>query len=397
MTAFPNLLIAEASRAISRYAAHQRVLEAMAIRLPLGQVLSRLVQSIEDAIPGGYGSVMLLDEAGTRISVGAAPSLPDAFCHGLDGLVVGPASGSCGTAIWRRERVIVDDIATDPLWKNYRHLALTYELRACWSAPIIASHGVVLGSFAVYDTAARKPTATEMTLVDDVVDIACVAIGQARAEQSLRRSEAHYRAVVETAPSAIVGLGGDQTVTEWNQAAVALFGRSRDEIIGRHFGATCLSPGARASFEQCLRESHEQQVQAACETEITSSKGEVRWVLWSMSPVVDTAGHVGDVLAIAQDITARRDAEEALRRSEHQLRHSQKMEAVGRLAGGIAHDFNNLLTVIHGNASLALHDALPSSPQFDALNEVRDAATRAGVDPPTVGVQPSRARRARVT
>ncbi|MEO7999073.1 MAG: ATP-binding protein, partial [Gemmatimonadaceae bacterium] len=161
------------------------------------------------------------------------------------------------------------------------------------------------------------------------------------------------------------------------QAAEQLFGRTRASVVGQHFGNECLDSDARKTFELCFLESHRQRTQSTCETEITRPDGTTRWAMWSMSPIVANENGVDGLLAIAQDITGRMEAEAALRRSEQQLRHSQKMEAVGRLAGGIAHDFNNLLTVIHGNASLALHEAPQNSAQLTALNEVRDAATRA--------------------
>lgn len=376
---FPNTLIAEASRAISRYAAHQRVLEAMALRCPLQQVLTRLVQSIEDGSPGSLGAVMLLDEKTQRMHTGAAPSLPVAYSDAIDGVPVGPNAGSCGTAVWRKERVIVDDIESDALWGDYKEVALAHDLRSCWSSPIVGSGGVVLGSFAVYYKTQRSPTLSEITMVEDAISLASIAIGQERAESSVRRSESHYRAVVETAPSAIVGLSSEETVTEWNRAAVQLFGLTREQVLGRHFSSTCLSPAARTTFRQCFGASHRERILAACETEITHADGSHRWVMWNMSPVMEgpTANEVGGLLAIAQDITGRMEAEAALRSSEQQLRHSQKMEAVGRLAGGIAHDFNNLLTVIQGNTALAMQDSLVDSAQYDALDEVRDAAARA--------------------
>ena len=376
-TSFPNSLIVEASRAISRYAAHQRVLEAMAVRLPLNQVLSRLALSIEDAAPGCCCAIMLIDDNGTSICTGAAPNLPSEFTKAIDGAPIGMAGGSCSTAIWRRERVVVSDIANDPLWVDYRDLALDHQLRACWSTPIIGGDGVVLGSFAVYYSTVREPQPSEISLVDDAVSLACVAIGQQRAESSVRVSEAHYRAVVETAPSPIVGLNADETVTEWNQAAESMFGRTRDSVLARHFSQTCLVADARATFESCFRQSHSQRTQSSCETEIVRPDGTKRWVMWSMSPIITNDNGVEGLLAIAQDITGRMEAESAMRRSEQQLRQSQKMEAVGRLAGGIAHDFNNLLTVIHGNTTLALQDSAKGSPQAIALEEVRDASARA--------------------
>ncbi|MEO7358855.1 MAG: response regulator, partial [Gemmatimonadaceae bacterium] len=275
------------------------------------------------------------------------------------------------------ERVTVSDIATDPLWVDFRDVALQHNLRACWSTPIIASDGAVLGSFAVYYASVREPEQSEITLVHDAVDLACIAIGQERTESSMRVSEAHYRAVVETAPSPIVGLDAMQIVTEWNQAAEQLFGRTYSAMLGKQFGSTCFSDDARSTFDLCFNESHRQRMQSTCETEITRPDGTTRWVMWNMSPIIANDNGIDGLLAIAQDITDRMAAEVALRRSEQQLRHSQKMEAVGRLAGGIAHDFNNLLTVIHGNASLALQAASEATAQYTALEEVRDAATRA--------------------
>ena len=376
-SSFPSALIVEASRAISRYAAHQRVLEAMAMRLPLSQVLTRLALSIEDAAPGCLCAIMLLDESGLHISTGAAPNLPAAFTSAIDGAEIGEATGSCGTAIFRRERVIVSDISVDALWARYRDLALAHALHACWSTPIIDGDGLALGSFAVYYRTVREPQAAELKLVDDAVSLACVAIGQQRAESSMRVSEAHYRAVVETAPSPIVGLDENETVTEWNQAAEGMFGRMRHSVLARHFSQTCLEADARVTFERCFSQSHAQRLQGSCETEVVRPDGTRRWLMWSMSPVMANDNGVDGLLAIAQDITGRMEAEAAMRRSEQNLRHSQKMEAVGRLAGGIAHDFNNLLTVIHGNTSLALQDSARGSAQYGALEEIRDASARA--------------------
>jgi hypothetical protein len=99
-------LLRDASHAMSRYSGHQRVLEAMALRLPLGEVLQRLVITLEEASPDTMGSVLLLDEPGTHVLTGAAPHLPAAFSAAIHGAPIGPAAGSCGTAAWRAELVV---------------------------------------------------------------------------------------------------------------------------------------------------------------------------------------------------------------------------------------------------------------------------------------------------
>jgi len=179
-------LLRDASHAMSRYSGHQRVLEAMALRLPLGEVLERLVITLEEAAPGTMGSVLLLDEAGTHVLTGAAPHLPASFSAAIHGAPIGPAAGSCGTAAWRGELVVVGDIATDPLWADYTALAHAHGLAACWSTPIMGSDGRVLGTFAQYARTPREPTAEELRVLDDARDVASVAIQLAQTEASLR-------------------------------------------------------------------------------------------------------------------------------------------------------------------------------------------------------------------
>jgi signal transduction histidine kinase len=133
----------------------RRALEMLADGEPLGDILAVLVRAIEQASVDTIASILLLDETGTRIQHGAAPGLPDAYNAAIDGQAIGPRAGSCGTAMFRREPVIVSDIETDPLWDDYRELARTYGLRSAWSFPILGEHDRVLGTFALYHRAPR--------------------------------------------------------------------------------------------------------------------------------------------------------------------------------------------------------------------------------------------------
>jgi diguanylate cyclase (GGDEF)-like protein/PAS domain S-box-containing protein len=141
---------------------------------PLPEILSHISNMLEIQIPGSRSSVLLLKDG--RMWTGAAPHLPQVYSDSLDGLPIGPAAGSCGTAMFRREVVIVEDIATDPLWDGYRELALVHGLRACWSMPIPSNRGDVLGSFAVYREQTSRPSTRDLDFLGMATRLASVAI-----------------------------------------------------------------------------------------------------------------------------------------------------------------------------------------------------------------------------
>jgi len=155
--------------------------------------LDRLIRLIEFQIPEMRGSVLLLDDDGVTLHHGAAPHLPIEYCQAIDGSKIGPVAGSCGTAAYRAEQVIVRDIATDPLWKNYKGLALPHGLRACWSTPIVDGRGSVLGTFAMYHSQPREPLPEELALTETASLLAGNIIVRARAEEALRGSEEELR------------------------------------------------------------------------------------------------------------------------------------------------------------------------------------------------------------
>jgi GAF domain-containing protein len=167
-----------------------RILEMIATNAPLSDILSRLVRLIESQAPGMLGSVLLLSEDGDHIRHGAAPSLPEDYLKAIDGLPIGPKNGSCGTAMYRGEPVIVTDIASDPLWEDYRQYAAPAGLRACWSIPILSGRGKVLGSFAMYYREPRKPTGAEAGFTEVATRIAGLAIEHQLGRELLQRTQA---------------------------------------------------------------------------------------------------------------------------------------------------------------------------------------------------------------
>ena len=133
----------------------------------LGVILNRYLLEVEaEADSFILTSILLLD--GKVLRHGAAPALPAAYMAAIDGSEIGPCAGSCGTAAFSGRPVYVTDIATDPLWADYKHLALQHGLRACWSTPILDAQQAVIGTFAIYHLTTRGPTEEEIEAIRDI-------------------------------------------------------------------------------------------------------------------------------------------------------------------------------------------------------------------------------------
>src|SRR5205809_639177 len=177
--------ITERKRAEMLLGGEKRLLEMIARGNSRALVLDALCHLVEELNSGSLSSILMLDPKTNRLRHGAAPSLPIPYTEAIDGLVIGPCMGSCGTAAYRAEPVIVSDIASDPLWANFRDLAGGHGLRACWSTPILSSTGKVLGTFAIYYREPRSPTAHEHDLIEQITHLASIAVERVQAEEAL--------------------------------------------------------------------------------------------------------------------------------------------------------------------------------------------------------------------
>jgi len=339
----------------------------------LPNILEVLCTHIEQRHPGLHCSVLLLDVDGTTLRHGAAPSLPVEYSNLVDGIEIGPCAGSCGTAAYRKQAVVVSDIAADPLWANFRQRALPHGLRACWSTPIASQDGKVLGTFAVYYREPRTPEAEHVQLVAHATHLAGIAIEHDRAKAELRAAEARYRTLVEHLPAityiAELGAGGPWhyvspqietmlgfTPAEWLSDPMNwmnhIFPEDREIALAAENLFQKTHDLFQAEYRMCARD------------------GRVLWfrdegVLLKQS---ESRGLL--MQGVMYEITERK-------RLEDQLRHSQKLEAVGQLAGGVAHDFNNLLMLIQAhNEHLRDHLSTDDPARKDVL-QIENAVTRA--------------------
>jgi PAS domain S-box-containing protein len=213
---------------------HGRVLELIVRSAPLTEILDSLMLLIEGQSEGVLCSVLLLDDDGVSIHPAAGPSLPPDFMAALDGLQIGPVAGSCGTAIYRNEPVIVPDIRIDPRWEPYQALAEPYGLRACWSMPISPDQQHVLGSFAMYYREVRSPTDDDMHLIGIATHLAGIAIERSRRERELALHREHLEVLVAARTTELTQAveRADQINSELS-SALSTLSLAQDELVRR--------------------------------------------------------------------------------------------------------------------------------------------------------------------
>lgn len=153
----------------------------------LNRILGYLCRRVESHAQEMLCSFLIMDEDGKHLRHGAAPSLPRDYIKAIDGFEIGPAAGSCGTAAYLKKQIIVSDIDTDPLWADYKHLALRHSLMACWSTPIISTDEKVLGTFAMYYMHPRSPNPREKRIIETATHLARVAIERVKSQELAKR------------------------------------------------------------------------------------------------------------------------------------------------------------------------------------------------------------------
>jgi diguanylate cyclase (GGDEF)-like protein/PAS domain S-box-containing protein len=178
--------ISERKRAEEFERFRSRILEMLASSTVLEDILLELVTGIESLYPDMLCSIMQTDIAGSYLCNGIAPSLPDFYNAALEKVEIVNGMGSCGTAAFTGERVIVEDISTHPYWATVRELAAQADLKACWSQPIKTGRGAVLGTFAIYHRTIAAPTEEQIAIIQHCARLSSIAIEKKRAENTIR-------------------------------------------------------------------------------------------------------------------------------------------------------------------------------------------------------------------
>jgi diguanylate cyclase (GGDEF)-like protein/PAS domain S-box-containing protein len=178
--------ITERKLAELREKSRSHVLELITSNELLPVILEAIVHGVEEENPGMLCSILLLDDTGKHLLSGAAPNLPDFYNAAVNGIEIGIGIGSCGTAAFTNERVIVEDIQNHPYWTPFKELTSKASLAACWSEPIRSTQRKVLGTFAIYHHEINKPTEANITLIEQAASLASIAIEKTQADLALK-------------------------------------------------------------------------------------------------------------------------------------------------------------------------------------------------------------------
>src|SRR5712692_529829 len=326
--------IGERKRTEWLYAAEMETLRMITEGVSLPNILTHVCASIDRYISPSITTILLMDPDGQRLWPAAGPKVAQEWTRAISPLLVDPNSGLCSTAAALNTRVIVPDVATEPIWlDDYRELALSLGIRAGWSQPIVTKDKQVLGTFAVYSPECRVPTDDDLALIEAAGHVTLLAIERQRSHEALtnaladvRKSETELRRLIDAVAQSIVVLNPDGKAIYANRVALEYTGLSLGEVQDAGFRERMFHPDDISRLREARRHALAGTEPFENEQRVLRADGQYRWFLIQYKPVVDDNGRVACWYATGTDIEDRKRAENQLRQDERELR--QLMDAL---------------------------------------------------------------------
>ncbi len=286
------------------------VLELVAHGAPLATILDAIVRVVEQEQPTMLCSILLLDNEGKHLVTGAAPSLPDFYNDAINGIEIGLGVGSCGTAAFTGQRVIVADVQTHPYWAAYKEITTKAGLGACWSEPIRSASGKVLGTFAIYHHQAHQPDDEEIRLIEQTANLAEIALGRSRADQALKESEKLLSDILENVTAYIYMKDAQGRYLFANRLLRERFAAPMEEIVGYDDNKFFDADTAAHMRNDDLRVLQNGVMLQAEETNLNILTGVMHVFMTVKLPLRREDGSIYALCGISTDITERKDIEE---------------------------------------------------------------------------------------
>ena len=347
----------------------RRVLELVTKGASLQNVLDALTHGIERLAPECLCSILLLDEEKRRLLRGSGGSLPEEYMRIVNGLEIGPDVGSCGSAAYRNETIIVEDIATDHRWAAAKALPLSFGLQACWSVPIRDSHGGVAGTFAMYHPRPTRPSKGELRLVEASAQLAGNVIERLRAEQRLRDAAERLSLAEKAASFGIWDLDFSTGILTVSEGFVALTGLTEPAgTLSLDRFREIIHPEDRNRVHKSMGEVYASgDNRFDLEFRLIRPDGSLRW-LQAQGRVEMAGGKPVRAIGASLDITAKKEVHEKLELA------LKAAEAAGRakteFLANMSHEIRTPMNGIVGMIDLLLDSGL-NAEQADYLETIR--------------------------
>ncbi len=337
-----------------------------------GQALENLMLGLETQLPGALCSVLILDADGIHLQLGAAPSLPPEYNLAINGIAI-------GTAVQEDQQVIVLDIDSDPLWADYRELALKHSLHACWSTPI-RSQGKILGAFSIYYQEPRPLAVADMEIIERTVNVVRIAIERQQAEEKisqlntdLERRVEQRTAELQTANASLTDFKAaldehslvsitdtDGIITYANDKFCKMSKYTREELLGLNHRIVSSDYHPPEFFRGLWNAILSGQVWKG-EFRNRAKDGTVYWVSSTIIPFLGEDGKPLQFIAITTDISERKQAEERINKLNAALEiRATALEASNKeldsFTYSVSHDLRAPLRAIDGFTHMVIKD-----------------------------------------
>jgi PAS domain S-box-containing protein len=367
----------------------------------LKTTIDYFLNGLEKTLPQIIASVIMLNDDRQTIMHLSGPSLPDEFSRAINGLKIGPHAASCGTAIYRKEKVITVDIDTDPLWDQYREFAKGFGLRSCWSFPILNANSDVLATIAVYHRVPATPTESELNLFERVVTLLRIIIENKNAELKIRLTNERYLLVTKATNDAIWDWDVHTNTLYWGEGIYTLFGFKPGYVDNSsNFWENCIHPEDRDRVVNGLNSFIKDNTSKIWEDEYRFIKpnGEYALVFDRGFLIYDHSGKIARMVGSMQDITDKKELEKKLFKQEvdkQKLVAQAVVDAQEKERAEIGKELHDNVNQILSTAKLYLElaytddnsrlDLISRSTNniSDAINEIRTISR--SLVPPSIG------------
>ena len=260
------------------YQDNKLLLENIAIEKNLYKILNKIVTFAESRTKDTKCSILLLDKTKQHLIKGVAPSLPAFYNDAIDGIKIGEKVGSCGSAAFKKERVIIENIDTHENWQPYLELTRKANLHASWSQPIFSSNNEILGTFAMYNSIHKSPSDFELKLIFAYSNMASIAIEKDTTYKKIIQNEHQLTQLFNNTQSGLIHINKSNKIIKVNERFINIFGYdSVNEIIGKNTRELHLSKENYNDFRKKFIEIFKEKKVINIEYQFKKKDGTIIW------------------------------------------------------------------------------------------------------------------------